>query len=61
MVLMGAEMPAILVEIGFISHPGEERKLADPKYRTQTAGAIFEGIKDYLVTTNGSLARQVQR
>lgn len=61
LVLMGAEMPSILVETGFISHPGEERKLADPKYRAQAARAIFEGIKDYLVTTNGSLARQVQR
>jgi N-acetylmuramoyl-L-alanine amidase len=58
---MGAEMPAILVETGFISHPGEERKLADSKYRAQAARAIFEGIRDYLVTTNGSLARQVQR
>jgi N-acetylmuramoyl-L-alanine amidase len=61
LVLMGAEMPAILVETGFLSHPGEERKLADPKHRAQAARAIFEGIKDYLVTTNGSLARQVQR
>jgi N-acetylmuramoyl-L-alanine amidase len=61
LVLMGAEMPAILVETGFISHPGEERKLADSKYRAQAARAIFEGIRDYLVTTNGSLARQVQR
>jgi N-acetylmuramoyl-L-alanine amidase len=61
LVLIGAEMPAILVETGFISHPGEERKLADPKYRAQVARAIFEGIRDYLVTTNGSLARQVQR
>jgi N-acetylmuramoyl-L-alanine amidase len=61
LVLMGAEMPAILIEAGFISHPVEERRLADPKHRAQVARAIFEGIKDYLVTTNGSLARQVQR
>jgi N-acetylmuramoyl-L-alanine amidase len=54
-------MPAILIEAGFISHPVEERRLADPKHRAQVARAIFEGIKDYLVTTNGSLARQVQR
>jgi len=61
LVLMGAEMPSILVEIGFLSHPGEERKLADQKYRAQAARAIFSGIKAYLVTTNGSLAHQVQR
>jgi N-acetylmuramoyl-L-alanine amidase len=61
LVLMGAEMPSILVETGFVSNPGEERKLADPKYRTQAARAIFEGIKEYLATANGSGARQVQR
>jgi N-acetylmuramoyl-L-alanine amidase len=61
LVLMGAEMPSILVETGFLSHPGEERKLADPKYRAQAARAIFSGIKAYLATTNGSLAHQVQR
>jgi N-acetylmuramoyl-L-alanine amidase len=61
LVLMGAEMPSILVETGFVSNPGEERKLADPKYRAQAARAIFEGIKEYLATGNGSSARQVQR
>jgi N-acetylmuramoyl-L-alanine amidase len=59
LVLLGAEMPSILVETGFVSNPGEERKLADPKYRAQAARAIFEGIKDYLA--NGSGTRQVQR
>jgi N-acetylmuramoyl-L-alanine amidase len=54
---MGAEMPSILVETGFVSNPGEERKLADPKYRAQAARAIFEGIKEYLA----SGTRQVQR
>jgi N-acetylmuramoyl-L-alanine amidase len=54
-------VPSILVETGFVSNPGEERKLADPKYRTQAARAILEGIKEYLATANGSGARQVQR
>jgi N-acetylmuramoyl-L-alanine amidase len=61
LVLMGAEMPAILVETGFLSHPGEERKLADPKYRAHAARAILAGIREYLAKTNGSLAHQVQR
>ena len=61
LVLMGADMPSILVETGFISNPGEERKLADPKQRAQAARAICEGIKEYLATVNGSGARQVQR
>jgi N-acetylmuramoyl-L-alanine amidase len=61
LVLMGAEMPSILVETGFVSNPGEERKLAAPKYRAQAARAIFDGIKEYLASANGSGARQVQR
>jgi N-acetylmuramoyl-L-alanine amidase len=61
LVLMGAEMPAILIETGFVSNPGEERRLADPKYRAQAARAIFDGIKDYFATANGSSARQAQR
>jgi N-acetylmuramoyl-L-alanine amidase len=61
LVLMGAEMPSILVETGFVSNPGEERKLADPKYRAQAARAIFEGIKEYFITANGRSAHQVQR
>jgi N-acetylmuramoyl-L-alanine amidase len=61
LVLMGAEMPSILVETGFVSNPGEERKLADPKYRAQAARAIFEGIKDYLAATDGGGIRQVRR
>jgi N-acetylmuramoyl-L-alanine amidase len=61
LVLMGAEMPSILVETGFVSNPAEERKLAEPKYRAQAARAIFEGIKEYLTSVNGSGARQAQR
>jgi N-acetylmuramoyl-L-alanine amidase len=60
-VLIGAEMPSILVETGFISNPAEERRLADPKYRGQAARAIFEGIAEYFASTTGGGARQVQR
>jgi N-acetylmuramoyl-L-alanine amidase len=61
LVLIGAEMPSILVETGFISNPGEEHRLADPKYRAQAARAIFEGITEYFASTNSGGARQVQR
>jgi N-acetylmuramoyl-L-alanine amidase len=61
LVLIGAEMPSILVETGFISNTGEERRLADPKYREQAARAIFEGISEYFTSANGGGARQVQR
>src|SRR5262249_59495614 len=43
-VLGGAAMPAILLEIGFVTNPKEERKLKDPKYRDEIARAILGGI-----------------
>jgi N-acetylmuramoyl-L-alanine amidase len=46
-VLGGAAMPAILVEIGFVTNPKEERRLKEPKYRDEIARAIFSGLGDY--------------
>ncbi|MBI5598783.1 MAG: N-acetylmuramoyl-L-alanine amidase [Deltaproteobacteria bacterium] len=43
-VLAGATMPATLVEIGFISNPAEEKKLADPDVQKTIARAIAEGV-----------------
>ena len=46
-VLGGAAMPAILIEIGFITHPQEERRLRDPRYRDEIARAILAGLAEY--------------
>ena len=46
-VLGGAAMPAILVEIGFVTNPKEERKLRDSRYRDEIARAIVEGLAEY--------------
>jgi N-acetylmuramoyl-L-alanine amidase len=46
-VLGGAAMPAVLIEIGFVTNPKEERRLKDPKYRDEIARAIFAGLADY--------------
>jgi N-acetylmuramoyl-L-alanine amidase len=46
-VLRDAAMPAILVEAGFLSHPTEGKRIADPKYRRDLARAITEGILAY--------------
>ncbi len=40
--------PAVLVEGGFVSHPGEARLLGDPVYRQRLAEAIADGIVRYL-------------
>lgn len=46
-VLMGATMPAVLVELGFISNPDEEKKLQDPAYRGQLVDALTLAIARY--------------
>ncbi len=47
-VLIGAEMPAILVEAGFFTNPAEEKKLLNSKYRDTIAAGICKGIKSYV-------------
>jgi N-acetylmuramoyl-L-alanine amidase len=47
-VLLGATMPAVLVEVGFIDHPVEGKQLADAAVQTQLAAAIAEAIEDQL-------------
>lgn len=47
-VLVGAEMPSILVEISFISNYAEEKRLAKKTYREKIAEAIAEGVKYYI-------------
>ena len=46
-VLKGATMPAVLVELGFISNPEEEKKLQDPAYRGQLLDALVTAIARY--------------
>lgn len=46
-VLMGARMPAVLVEIGFISNPEQEIRLNRSSHQDRIASALFEAIADY--------------
>lgn len=50
-VLSGVEAPAVLVEVGFISHPGEARRLAEPLYRDNVARALARGARSFLEGT----------
>ncbi|RJQ50154.1 MAG: N-acetylmuramoyl-L-alanine amidase [Nitrospiraceae bacterium] len=47
-VLVGAEMPSVLVEISFISNHEEEKRLLQDQYKNQIAEAIAEGIYSYM-------------
>ncbi|MCK9334445.1 MAG: N-acetylmuramoyl-L-alanine amidase [Candidatus Cloacimonetes bacterium] len=46
-VLRGAFMPSVLVELGFISNPEEEKLLVNDEYQERLARTIFEGIKRF--------------
>lgn len=46
-VLIGAEMPSVLVEVSFISHQQEGRLLRTPSYRQKVAEALFDGVRGY--------------
>ncbi|MFO8082880.1 MAG: N-acetylmuramoyl-L-alanine amidase [Desulfobacterales bacterium] len=51
-VLLGAQMPAVLVETSFISHPRECKRLMDPKYQDHICRSILDGIRQYIKHTN---------
>jgi len=47
-VLIGAQMPAVLVETSFISHPTEEKLLRSPQYQALISESIYHGILHYI-------------
>ena len=49
-VLLGARMPSILIEAGFLSHKGEGKLLARADYQKSTAKAIANGLLEHLRT-----------
>jgi N-acetylmuramoyl-L-alanine amidase len=46
-VLRDAAMPAILIEGGYMTHPGEGKKIFDAAYRRQMAAAMVRGVLAY--------------
>jgi N-acetylmuramoyl-L-alanine amidase len=46
-VLEGANMPAILIEIGYLTNPAEEKNLSDQRFLNDLALAIRQGIDEY--------------
>ena len=49
-VLIGAEMPSVLAEIGFLTNSSEEVLLRKPEYRQKIAEALYKGISSYADT-----------
>ncbi|HSN14361.1 MAG TPA: N-acetylmuramoyl-L-alanine amidase [Anaeromyxobacteraceae bacterium] len=46
-VLLGARMPAVLVETGFISNAAEEKRLGSPAYRLEVAKAVTRAVRSF--------------
>ena len=51
-VLLGADMPSILVETSFISNPRECKRLTSARYQKQLCQGIIDGIKRYIKETH---------
>ena len=47
-ILIGTKVPAVLVEVGFISNPQEGKKLMTKAYQRQLAISIAKGIEQYI-------------
>lgn len=46
-VLIGASMPSVLAEIGFLSNARDENNLNKPEYRQKVAEALYKGLAQY--------------
>jgi N-acetylmuramoyl-L-alanine amidase len=47
-VLIGSEMPSVLVEVSHLSNPGEEARLKTARYRDLAVQGMYNGIMEYI-------------
>lgn len=57
MVLLAPDVPAVLLEMGFVTNPEDEARLRDPARRDQLVGAVAESIDDYFAEATRLAAR----
>ena len=50
MVLLAPEVPAVLLEMGFITNPEDERELSDPSHQRKVMGAVADAIDAYFAS-----------
>ena len=53
-VLWSVSMPSILIEMGFLSNPAEEKYLTDEKHKKEIADAIYRGFASYYSQMTGN-------
>ncbi len=47
-VVRHARMPAVLVEVGFVSNPTEARRLTQPAYLNDLARGVYDGVSGFI-------------
>lgn len=52
LLLSGTDMPAVVIEAGYISNPADGKKLKDAKVLSNFAKSISKGIEDFFKTHN---------
>jgi N-acetylmuramoyl-L-alanine amidase len=58
-VLIGANMPAVLAEIAFVSNPDDEKRLKSAAYRQLLARSLLGGVRQYLEALNRTQTQQL--
>jgi N-acetylmuramoyl-L-alanine amidase len=58
-VLRNLDMPALLIECGFLTNPEDAKVLADPAFRTKLAGAIAKGIAFYRSSLSAAAVQEI--
>ena len=58
-VLLGAQMPSILIETAFISNARECKRLVNPNFQERLAEGIVEGIRQYIKATSPTALYQI--
>ena len=61
-VLIGANMPSILAEIGFLTNARDESMLGKPEYRQKIAEALLKGLSQYAQSlSHFEVAKQTEK
>lgn len=58
-VLRKTRMPAVLLEVGFLTNAAERRRLVDARYQERIAQGIVDGIRSYVSRTRAGLSPTV--
>jgi len=56
-VLVGASMPSVLVEVGFLNNRIDETNLRRREYRQKIAEGLFEGIREFIRSSRKEIVR----